>query len=61
MQHTRTTLAIGALATVAALTLTGCSAGGNASTSGPVTLKVWTGFTGGDRPGYATIVKDFEK
>jgi len=61
MKHARTTLAIGAVATVAALTLTGCSAGGNASTDGPVTLKVWTGFTGGDRPGYATIVKDFEK
>ncbi|MGD3261475.1 extracellular solute-binding protein, partial [Xanthomonas citri pv. citri] len=44
-----------------ALVHTGCSAGGAASSDGPVTLKVWTGFTGGDRPGYATIVKDFEK
>jgi len=61
MKHARATLAVGAFAAVAALALTGCSAGGNASTDGPVTLKVWTGFTGGDRPGYATIVKDFEK
>lgn len=61
MQHARTTLAVVSGAAALALVLTGCSAGGSASTDGPVTLKVWTGFTGGDRPGYATIVKDFEK
>ncbi len=61
MKHTRTTLAVVSGAAALALVLTGCSAGGTASTDGPVTLKVWTGFTGGDRPGYATIVKDFEK
>lgn len=61
MKHTRTTLAVVSGAAALALVLTGCSAGGAASSGGPVTLKVWTGFTGGDRPGYATIVKDFEK
>lgn len=45
---------------VAALALTGCSAsgGGTASTS-PVNLTMWTGFTGGDRPAYEAIIKDF--
>jgi multiple sugar transport system substrate-binding protein len=61
MKHTRTTLAVVSGAAALALVLTGCSAGGAASSDGPVTLKVWTGFTGGDRPGYATIVKDFEQ
>ncbi len=61
MKHARTTLAVVSGAAALALVLTGCSAGGSADTDGPVTLKVWTGFTGGDRPGYATIVKDFEK
>lgn len=42
------------------LALTGCSGGsGSPSGGGPVKLTVWTGFTGGDRPGYAKIVKDF--
>ncbi len=50
MKHTRTTLAVVSGAAALALVLTGCSAGGSASTDGPVTLKVWTGFTGGDRP-----------
>ena len=45
---------------VAALALTGCSATSSGSTTtGKVTLQMWTGFTGGDRPGYAEIVKDF--
>jgi multiple sugar transport system substrate-binding protein len=43
-----------------ALALAGCSASsGSTTSSGPVTLQLWTGFTGGDRPGYAQIVKDF--
>ena len=53
--------AAGAAAT--ALVLSGCS-GGSAQTgaqSGPITLTVWTGFTGGDRPGYAQIVSDWNK
>jgi multiple sugar transport system substrate-binding protein len=61
MKHARTTLAVVSGAAALALVLTGCSAGGTAAEDGPATLKVWTGFTGGDRPGYATIVKDFEK
>ena len=39
--------------------LTGCSGGTAATSSGPVKLTVWAGFTGGDRPGYDQIVKDF--
>ena len=53
-------LIIGAAAVaVAALALTGCSGTSSNTTSGKVTLTMWTGFTGGDRPGYAQIVKDF--
>jgi multiple sugar transport system substrate-binding protein len=44
----------------AALALSACSSGsGSTSSTGKVTLTMWTGFTGGDRPGYAQIVKDF--
>jgi len=42
-----------------ALALAACSGGSSDSSSGPVELTVWTGFTGGDRPGYDQIVKDF--
>jgi multiple sugar transport system substrate-binding protein len=43
-----------------ALALTACSSGSSpSSTTKKVTLTMWTGFTGGDRPGYAEIVKDF--
>jgi multiple sugar transport system substrate-binding protein len=43
-----------------ALALSACSSGsGSTTTTGKVTLTMWTGFTGGDRPGYAQIVKDF--
>ena len=56
------TLSTGALAGTAAigLLLSACGgSGGSDSGSGPVSLTVWTGFTGGDRPGYDQIVKDF--
>ena len=44
----------------AALALTACSSGSSPTPStSKVTLTMWTGFTGGDRPGYAQIVKDF--
>ena len=44
----------------AALALTACSSGSSSTPSASkVTLTMWTGFTGGDRPGYAQIVKDF--
>ena len=48
-----------ALVATAAVALTGCSGTSSNATSGKVTLTMWTGFTGGDRPGYAEIVKDF--
>jgi multiple sugar transport system substrate-binding protein len=53
---------IAAIAVVgaAALALSACSSSGSStSATGKVTLTMWTGFTGGDRPGYAQIVKDF--
>jgi len=44
----------------AALALSACSSGSSSTkAAGKVTLTMWTGFTGGDRPGYAEIVKDF--
>jgi multiple sugar transport system substrate-binding protein len=53
-------LAAMAGAAAAGLLLSACgSNGGSDSGSGPVSLTVWTGFTGGDRPGYEQIVKDF--
>jgi multiple sugar transport system substrate-binding protein len=56
----RNLIAAIAVVGVTALALTGCSSGGSsAASSGKVTLTMWTGFTGGDRPGYAQIVKDF--
>lgn len=56
MKKSLTAAALGALALTAALA--GCSSG-TSSSSGPVELTVWTGFTGGDRPGYDQIVKDW--
>jgi multiple sugar transport system substrate-binding protein len=61
MKSTRVALATLAGAAALAVALSGCSGTSANSSSGPVTLKVWTGFTGGDRPGYDTIVTDFEK
>lgn len=52
------TIAVGVAAVLAVgAGLTGCSS--QAASGGPVDLTVWTGFTGGDRPGYAQIVKDY--
>ena len=48
-----------ASALFAALALTGCSAASTPAASGPVKLTMWTGFTGGDRPAYEALVKDF--
>ncbi len=54
-------IAIGIGAVGIMLAMAACS--GSPSTSGTdggkVDLTLWTGFTGGDRPGYAEIVKDF--
>lgn len=64
MKKSRAATIAAASAVSIALALTGCSASSSSSTSsgsssGKVTLQLWTGFTGGDRPGYAQIVKDF--
>jgi ABC-type glycerol-3-phosphate transport system substrate-binding protein len=49
-----------ALAAATGLLVSACgNNGGSGSGSGPVSLAVWTGFTGGDRPGYEQIVKDW--
>ncbi|OJV76603.1 MAG: ABC transporter substrate-binding protein [Cellulomonas sp. 73-92] len=67
MRHS-TFAALAVAGTAAALALAGCSGGspaGGATTGGaaaggsPVTLSLWTGFTGGDRPGYEQIVADW--
>ena len=55
----KTLAAAAAGAATLALLLAACSGGGGSSSGGKVELSVWTGFTGGDRPGYAQIVKDF--
>jgi multiple sugar transport system substrate-binding protein len=60
MTRTRTALVALAGAAVAALAVTGLAAA-PASAATTVTLKLWDGFTGGDRPGYNQIVKDFNK
>jgi multiple sugar transport system substrate-binding protein len=52
-------LAVLAGAAATGLLVAGCGGGGSGAASGPVSLTVWTGFTGGDRPGYDQIVKDF--
>jgi ABC-type glycerol-3-phosphate transport system substrate-binding protein len=56
--HHKKNLAAAAIAAVMGIVVTGCS-GGGAAPQGPVELSVWTGFTGGDAPGYEQIVKDF--
>lgn len=43
---------------VAAIALSGCSQAAE-NTDGPVTLTLWTGFTGGDRGAYEAIVENF--
>jgi multiple sugar transport system substrate-binding protein len=58
MKNKRVLAALAASA-AAGLLLSGCGGGGGDTGSGPVSLTVWTGFTGGDRPGYEQIVKDF--
>ncbi|HEX4401679.1 MAG TPA: ABC transporter substrate-binding protein [Galbitalea sp.] len=56
----RKLVAVIAVVGAAALALSACSSGTTPTKSaGKVTLTMWTGFTGGDRPGYAQIVKDF--
>lgn len=57
MKLTKTVIAVGAAA--ALLALTACSSATPSASGGKVDLTVWTGFTGGDRPGYEQIVKDF--
>lgn len=47
-----------ACAAVAFATLSACSSGGSSPPS-TVTLNFWTGFTGGDRPAYESLIKQF--
>jgi multiple sugar transport system substrate-binding protein len=56
---TRKLVAAIAVVGAAALALSACSSSSSTPTTNKVTLTMWTGFTGGDRPGYAQIVKDF--
>jgi ABC-type glycerol-3-phosphate transport system substrate-binding protein len=49
-----------ACAAATVLLVSACgNSGGGGSASGPVGLTVWTGFTGGDKPGYDQIVQDW--
>jgi multiple sugar transport system substrate-binding protein len=57
--HYKKQLAAVAVAAALGLIVTGCSGGSGSTSDGPVELSVWTGFTGGDAPGYEQIVKDF--
>ncbi len=59
MKRLATILVSGA---VAALALSGCGSGDSsagAGTDGPVELTMWTGFTGGDRTAYESLVDKF--
>lgn len=56
-KKSRAALTLGVVASM--LALSACTGSAPDATSGKVILNVWTGFTGGDRPGYDTIVKDF--
>lgn len=61
MKHSRLAV-VAAVGAAAALALTGCSGGGASTSSasgGKITLTFWNGFTGGDRPGYEQIVKNW--
>ncbi len=51
-------IGIGVVGVMLALAACSGTSTGTAS-SGVANLTVWTGFTGGDRPGYAQIVSDF--
>jgi multiple sugar transport system substrate-binding protein len=56
--------ALAVVAVAGMLVLAGCAgrgqdSGGDQSSSGPVTLKFWNGFTGPDRPAVEEIVKRF--
>ncbi|WP_223691706.1 ABC transporter substrate-binding protein [Leifsonia poae] len=57
MRTTKALIALGVASSL--LALTACSGTTSSSSGGKVDLTVWTGFTGGDRPGYEQIVKDF--
>ncbi|MET4782930.1 ABC transporter substrate-binding protein [Glaciihabitans sp. UYNi722] len=52
-------IGIGAIGMMLAMAACSGSPSNSGSDGGKVDLTVWTGFTGGDRPGYAEIVKDF--
>lgn len=57
MRVDRRLLAAGAGAILVALSA--CTSGANAPPASKVTLNFWTGFTGGDRPAYESLIKQF--
>ena len=67
--RTRKPVALAVTGASLAFVLAACSGGGSSGAStgsasggaqaAPVTLTLWTGFTGGDRPGYEQIVSDW--
>lgn len=59
--HSRRTgvLAIAAIATTTALSLSGCSTGGDDTGSGPIKLEFWNGLTGSDKTSVDELVADF--
>src|SRR5690348_575697 len=44
---------------VALAALSACTVGGTSGPPAKVTLNFWTGFTGGDRPAYESLIKQF--
>lgn len=48
-----------AAAAIGAMTLTSCGGAEEPSSGGPVELTLWTGFTGGDRAAYESLIDDF--
>ncbi len=51
--------ALVAAAAVGAMVLSGCGSSAKTSSSGPVQLTLWTGFTGGDRAAYEALITKF--
>lgn len=51
--------ALVAAAAVGAMVLSGCGSSAKTSSSGPVQLTMWTGFTGGDRAAYEALITKF--
>lgn len=48
-----------ASAAIGALAISGCGSSAAPGSSGPVQLALWTGFTGGDRAAYESLITEF--